>query len=609
MWRTHVSDTTPQEVADKLLAGAFPRASPDVVALSDPIADTPMVVTLDQLRAYDLNPRLTRNPRHEDIKASIRERGLDAPPPITRRPGAEHYIIRNGGNTRLAILRELWTETKEERFFRITCLFRPWSSRGEIVALTGHLAENELHGDLSFIERALGIEKARELYETETGKPISQRELSRRLLGDGYPVSHSLISRMQDAVHYLLPAIPSVLYAGLGRPQTERLIALRKAAARCWERHTMTKALPVDFSTFFHEVLELFDEAPAMFHVQRVQDELVARLSSLLGVKYDALAVEFVDVEAPDGTSAQHTTSDQESSAPEQAHSTPPVQVRSEPGQAQSAKAAGTATTARSVTPSAPPQQQAPSVQAPTAPQSEPPPNSATVPQGPVAELHSARIEPAERPHEVASDATASQAIPADRLGAHIVSPAETTDRLQAIRRTIAQATGETVPDFEANVVRAIPVQAGGLHPISDVWYVEAALEAPDRLRTHIGQLAIEIAQEAGLADSIESTQEGIGFLCMPRPSGEPANSRFGRSVLALLQGLSAPYVQRHRSAVDGVRLIDDIGPLLQGTTPARHGALKSDRLSDAGVVKLFRLIRLARRLLELEWSSAAQGR
>src|SRR5262249_46803786 len=157
----------------------------------------------------------------EDIKASIRERGLDAPPPITRRPGAEHYIIRNGGNTRLAILRELWTETKEERFFRITCLFRPWSSRGEIVALTGHLAENELHGDLSFIERALGIEKARELYETEAGKPISQRELSRRLLADGYPVSHSLISRMQDAVHYLLPAIPSVLYAGLGRPQTE----------------------------------------------------------------------------------------------------------------------------------------------------------------------------------------------------------------------------------------------------------------------------------------------------------------------------------------------------------------------------------------------------
>src|SRR3546814_4247422 len=81
------------------------------------------------------------------IKASIRERGLDAAPAITRRPGEDHYIIRNGGNTRLAILRELWSETKDEQFFRISCLFRPWPSRGEVVMLTGHLAENELRGD------------------------------------------------------------------------------------------------------------------------------------------------------------------------------------------------------------------------------------------------------------------------------------------------------------------------------------------------------------------------------------------------------------------------------------------------------------------------------
>jgi ParB family protein of integrating conjugative element (PFGI_1 class) len=129
---------------------------------------------------------VTRNPAYAEIKASIRERGLDAPPAITRRPGEAHYIIRNGGNTRLAILRELWSETKEERFFRIPCLFRPWPARGEIVALTGHLAENELRGGLSFIERALGIEKAREFYEQESGQALSQSELARRLTADGF---------------------------------------------------------------------------------------------------------------------------------------------------------------------------------------------------------------------------------------------------------------------------------------------------------------------------------------------------------------------------------------------------------------------------------------
>ena len=151
-----MADLTPQDMAAKLLASGFERNGPSVAALSDPIADTPMVVTLDQLRPYDHDPRVTRNPAYEDIKASIRERGLDAPPAITRRPGESHYIIRNGGNTRLAILRELWSETKDERFFRIPCLFRPWPQRGEVVMLTGHLAENELRGGLSFIERALG---------------------------------------------------------------------------------------------------------------------------------------------------------------------------------------------------------------------------------------------------------------------------------------------------------------------------------------------------------------------------------------------------------------------------------------------------------------------
>jgi ParB family protein of integrating conjugative element (PFGI_1 class) len=119
-------------VAARLQSEGFSRAGPAAAALSTPIADTPMVVTLDELRPYELNPRLTRNPLYDEIRDSIRARGLEAPPPITKRPGADHYIIRNGGNTRLATLRELWAETKDARFYRLTCLFRPWP--GEIVA-------------------------------------------------------------------------------------------------------------------------------------------------------------------------------------------------------------------------------------------------------------------------------------------------------------------------------------------------------------------------------------------------------------------------------------------------------------------------------------------
>ena len=78
-----MADMTSQDMASKLLAAGFERSSPAATALSDPIADTPMVVTLDQLRPYDHDPRMKRNPAYEEIKASIRERGLDAAPAIT----------------------------------------------------------------------------------------------------------------------------------------------------------------------------------------------------------------------------------------------------------------------------------------------------------------------------------------------------------------------------------------------------------------------------------------------------------------------------------------------------------------------------------------------
>lgn len=211
----------PQDLKDRLLAPGF-TAPPVLEQLSDPISDTPMVLTLDQVLPWHDNPRTTRNPKYDELKESIRHRGLDTPPPVTRRPGEDKYRIRNGGNTRLEILNELYKETGDERYFRFNCLFRPWDKqRGEIIALTGHLAENDLKGDLKFIERAVGIQKAKALYEKEKGEPVGIRELSRKLTDDGYPVSHSHISRMLDAVEILLPAIPVMLYSGLGKPQIE----------------------------------------------------------------------------------------------------------------------------------------------------------------------------------------------------------------------------------------------------------------------------------------------------------------------------------------------------------------------------------------------------
>lgn len=542
----------PREMAGKLMADGFSRSGPVAQVLSDPVTDTPMVVTLDDLLPYELDPRLTRNPLYDDIKASIRERGLDAPPPITRRPGADHFIIRNGGNTRLAILRELWSETKKEHFFRIYCLFRPWPERGEIIALTGHLAENELHGSLTFIERALGVEKARELYELESGKSLSQSELARRLSADGYPVPQSHISRMQDTVRYLLPTIPNVLYNGLGRHQLERLAVLRKAAELTWEKYTCGKALATDFETLFHDVLAPFDGQPGSFSGGRVQDELIGQMSELLGIDYNVLELDVDSTEHRQRAVNSPPLLPVETSTDAKSDSASTPQPDSTHNNGAAAGASGAASNDTTILPSA--------VQT---------------------------LEPG---------ASSSEGDSEVRLLGHIVSPADHTERLQTIQQMVAEHTGDPQPTFTDNVLQAIPVQAGGLFPISDVWYIEPGLDSPDRLRIHIAQFALEIAEEAELPDYIEAVKAGIGFTCiLPHQNVSP--SAFGQMVLALLRALSIYYAAEPDQG--DLRLDDSLGALLLGTDARDAKALP--RLSDNGLVKFFRLVRLARRLLDLE--------
>ncbi|CAM5532347.1 hypothetical protein [Rhodanobacter lindaniclasticus] len=78
-----------------------------------------------------------------------------------------------------------------------------------------------------------------------------------------------------------------------------------------------------------------------------------------------------------------------------------------------------------------------------------------------------------------------------------------------------------------------------------------------------------------------------------------------GHAILALLDALSRSYGPVGATPVnlDRLRLSDDLAPLLQGQHDAHPSRVH--RLSDNGLVKLFRLLRLARRLLELEMGVA----
>ena len=189
-----------------------------------------------EIRPYDRNPRRADNPETDRIEASIRADGMDQPLVVTQRPGDSQVMVQAGGNTRLRIVQALFAETGDPRFGHVHCLFKPWTRESDV--LLAHLKENDLHGALTFIDKALAVADARRMFEAELGEgAVSQRRLAALLKTRGYGLSHSLISQMRYAVERLLPAMPQALQAGLGRPQVERLRALDTAAGALWQHH------------------------------------------------------------------------------------------------------------------------------------------------------------------------------------------------------------------------------------------------------------------------------------------------------------------------------------------------------------------------------------
>lgn len=529
-----------QQIGNKLMSPGFAgRNAPHATAApSDPVADTPMVLTLDQLRPYDKNPRINKNPKYDEIKESIRARGLDQIPGITRRPGEEFFIIRDGGNTRLSILNELWLETREDRFYRLNVLYRPW--QGEIRALTGHLAENDVRGGLSLIERALGVEAARAEYEQAEGGPISQRELSRRLKADGYPISNSHISRMQDVIRYLLPAIPQVLYAGLGIDPAVKLIALRKAAETAWAKHK--PGAENEFDEVFVEALSTFNENEDTLNHQRVLDELTGQMSDALGVDYNLISLDIQEESS-------------KSRRPEPTE-VPPIAAE----------------------PAAPGQRGAGSGETGAVPEHE---GTTAQPDD-----HSAQRQAEQEPATETSAGAVTQPGKAKKK-----SPAATEGALTS------HPAGET-PNGVSD---------------SDIWHIDQSIDQPEALRAQIVDLARGIAAEAGLPDNFQPLDGGIGFHYARPWNEQPEDlSNTALSTLMLIESLSGVYAVVQQSLQAGTAQAEGLmefqfsahlGQLLMGhpAEVSEGSPSSSGRLSDAAVIKLFRVIRLARRLIDLD--------
>ena len=325
-----------------------------------------------------------------------------------------------------------------------------------------------------------------------------------------------------------MPAIPQVLYAGLGKHQVERLISLRNQTEQTWNRYPSNTYA---FNEFWLDTLASFDTEPEGFEVERVQDELIERMSQLLGQSCRMLALELTTSQRP-----QPQPSVEEIGHPSPTESAPPaVETRPAPSDTQ----------------------------------------------------------------HPASEVVVEPAAHRDEQSAETRTP---PSRVQHIRELIARETmDESLSDVEDHAVVPKRPQADGFHTVGELWHIEPAHDTPEQLRSAIFNLARHLAIYAGQADSVVEQSDGLGYVLRMEPLEQCSPRATG--IQLLLTALMRAHDEVHWE--DRQQLPAALfGQLLVGAyevplndRPALNMGL--ERLPDEQLIQLFRLIRLARRLID----------
>lgn len=110
-------------------------------------------VPVEFVDVFEHNPRRFRNQdKYLDLKESIRLNGVIFPIQVTKRPGADKFVVARGGNSRLTAMKELFSETQDVKFKYIPAQEIAYVSEQDI--LKNHYIENEMRSDMCFWDKA-----------------------------------------------------------------------------------------------------------------------------------------------------------------------------------------------------------------------------------------------------------------------------------------------------------------------------------------------------------------------------------------------------------------------------------------------------------------------
>ncbi|MCC7065133.1 MAG: ParB N-terminal domain-containing protein [Planctomycetes bacterium] len=291
-------------VAAALDVGNPARRSRALPEQADPRVECPIEIDLEEIRVYEGNPRRSANAKFDEIKASIRTSGIRSPLTVTRRPGEKHFIVEAGGNTRLEAIRQLWAETGDVRFRRMTVLFRPWVSETHVLA--AHLSENEQRGGMTFWDKACGVMRLEAYLEEQRGHVLSVRELDEAIRALGLPVNIATLAHYRfatDRLQTLGEGIPDLtgLHVKTIQPRLNQL-----------RRYARTHA-GMERDAFYEEIAEpvfvgavIRTRGRIVFSAEEVLQSCEAALARRLGVPAEVLARTLRSMDAPNDAEEPH---------------------------------------------------------------------------------------------------------------------------------------------------------------------------------------------------------------------------------------------------------------------------------------------------------------
>ena len=274
-------------VVEILKAGHFGK-EPAIPASVDPVMETPLVLTLDQLVEYDRNPRNAPNSEYETLKASyIKTGAANTLLVVTKRPGEEFYFPAAGGNTRLRVLRELWDEFHDERYYRVHCKFIPYENETKIQI--AHLNENDNRGDIIFIDRAKVLIRIYDEMRDDNGGNLSKRAFIQQVQDQGYSkLSRGQLERFEIAVK-LYKSIPQALDAGM---QVRAIVRLKETHDKLKEFMDLASGgvpeISAEFDRFWNLILEDLD-SPDGIDLEDVTQRIFESLAPTAATRFPEL--------------------------------------------------------------------------------------------------------------------------------------------------------------------------------------------------------------------------------------------------------------------------------------------------------------------------------